>query len=264
MNKKITPKEILKIRKEFRSTALVRNIYSEVLNIIQPIVIYKLKKKKDKKNRKYLEDALLTSIAGISAAMKNTGWYLKKSLFSFYYLLWSPTHQKVILNKLKKKAIINKPEIIFPIPNNLNRCQTKLYVPPDFNRVEPILDVQAPTGYGLDNRFDYALNRFSNFSFPCGGGNPEACELVKEVILNWAKSDAAKRTSPSNHEDRHWNDTLTVNLWVASPMMAAYSFAKQIIKVPDEEDKIIKDNKIKKVILLNIIQYFSWQQKYLR
>jgi poly(beta-D-mannuronate) lyase len=103
------------------------------------------------------------------------------------------------------------------------------------------LDVQAPTGYGLDNRFDYALNRFSNFSFPCGGGNPEACELVKEVILNWAKSDAAKRTSPSNHEDRHWNDTLTVNLWVASPMMAAYSFAKQTIKVPFEEDKIIKE-----------------------
>ena len=66
-------KEILKIRKEFRSTALVRNIYSEVLNIIQPIVIYKLKKNKDKKNRKHLEDALLTSIAGISAAMKNTG-----------------------------------------------------------------------------------------------------------------------------------------------------------------------------------------------
>tara|TARA_A100001015_G_scaffold127097_1_gene140859 strand:+ start:3263 stop:3376 length:114 start_codon:yes stop_codon:yes gene_type:complete len=32
-----------------------------------------LKKNKNKKNRKYLEDALLTSIAGISAAMKNTG-----------------------------------------------------------------------------------------------------------------------------------------------------------------------------------------------
>ena len=73
LNKKITPKEILKVRKEFRSSVLVRNIYSEVLNIIQPIVIYKLKKNKDKKNRKNLEDALLTSIAGISAAMKNTG-----------------------------------------------------------------------------------------------------------------------------------------------------------------------------------------------
>ena len=33
----------------------------------------KLKKNKNSKNKKYLEDALLTSIAGISAAMKNTG-----------------------------------------------------------------------------------------------------------------------------------------------------------------------------------------------
>ena len=73
LNKKITPKEILKIRKEFRSSVLVRNIYSEVLNIIQPIVIYKLKKNKNKKDVEYLNDALLTSIAGISAAMKNTG-----------------------------------------------------------------------------------------------------------------------------------------------------------------------------------------------
>ena len=73
LNKMIAPKEILKIRKQFRSAAIVRNIYSEVLNIIQPIVISKLKKNKNKKNKKNLEDALLTSIAGISAAMKNTG-----------------------------------------------------------------------------------------------------------------------------------------------------------------------------------------------
>mgnify|MGYP002034485502 FL=1 len=73
MNKKITPKEIVKLRKEFRTSVLVRNIYSEVLNIIQPIVISKIKKNKNKNNRKYLNDSLLTSIAGISAAMKNTG-----------------------------------------------------------------------------------------------------------------------------------------------------------------------------------------------
>ncbi len=73
LNKKITPKEILKVRKEFRSSVLVRNIYSEVLNITQPIVIYKLKKNRNKRDAEYLNDALLTSIAGISAAMKNTG-----------------------------------------------------------------------------------------------------------------------------------------------------------------------------------------------
>ena len=73
LNKKITPKEISVIRKQFRSPIIARNIYSEVLNIIQPTVIKKLQVDKNPKNKQYLNDALLTSIAGISAAMKNTG-----------------------------------------------------------------------------------------------------------------------------------------------------------------------------------------------
>ena len=73
LNKKITPKEIIKSRKQFRSSIIVRNIYSEVINIIQPIVIKKIKSSKNLKDKKILEDALMTSIAGISAAMKNTG-----------------------------------------------------------------------------------------------------------------------------------------------------------------------------------------------
>ena len=106
-----------------------------------------------------------------------------------------------------------------------------MYVNQTTNPVLPVIKVDAPSGYGLDNRFMYTLNKFENFKRPCGGGIIEACENVKRVILDWAKADAAKRTGPSNHEGRHWNDTLTVNLWVASPMMAAYSFAKQIIKM---------------------------------
>ncbi|MDC3069106.1 phosphoenolpyruvate carboxylase [Candidatus Pelagibacter sp.] len=73
LNKKITPKEIAMIRKQFRSPIIARSIYSEVLNIIQPTVIKKLQVNKNPKNKQYLNDALLTSIAGISAAMKNTG-----------------------------------------------------------------------------------------------------------------------------------------------------------------------------------------------
>ena len=143
--------------------------------------------------------------------------------------------------QIKKKSIVNNPEIIFPIPKNLKTCQTKLYVSPETNQVKPILKVRAPVGYGLDDRFSYANDRFSNFSFPCSGGNAEACKHVKNIILEWAKSDAAKRTGPSDEEGRHWNDTLTVNLYTASPMIAAYSFAKQVIKISSEEDKIIKD-----------------------
>ena len=74
LNKKITPVKILKQRKIFRSSVIIRNIYSEVLHIIQAIVMKKLSTKKLNKNKKkYLNDSLMTSIAGISAAMKNTG-----------------------------------------------------------------------------------------------------------------------------------------------------------------------------------------------
>jgi phosphoenolpyruvate carboxylase len=74
LNKYITPIEIRSQRKKFRTTVLVRNIYSEVLNILQAVVMNKISKKKLRdEDRKYLNDAMITSIAGISAAMKNTG-----------------------------------------------------------------------------------------------------------------------------------------------------------------------------------------------
>ena len=64
---------------------------------------------------------------------------LKKITFLILLSFIITNTSKSDFKDIKKKAIINKPEIIFPIPKNLNRCQTKLYVPPDFNRVEPIL-----------------------------------------------------------------------------------------------------------------------------
>ena len=74
LNHNITPSEILKQRKAFRGPAIIRNVYSEVLNILQATVMMKLNKKNyNNINRNYLNDALMTSIAGISAAIKNTG-----------------------------------------------------------------------------------------------------------------------------------------------------------------------------------------------
>ncbi len=74
LNNYITPREILNQRKKFRTTILVRNIYSEVLNILQAVVMNKISSKRLKsEDMKYLNDAMMTSIAGISAAMKNTG-----------------------------------------------------------------------------------------------------------------------------------------------------------------------------------------------
>ena len=166
---------------------------------------------------------------------------MKINLLSIFIFIISVNYSFADFKKIKKKAEVNNPEIIFPVSKNTDKCIGKMYANPATNLVEPILEVKAPSGYGLDNRFFAALKKFENFKRPCGGGSVEACENVKRIILEWAKVDAAKRTGPSDHESRHWNDTLTVNLQIASPMMAGYSFAKQIINIPNNEDKIIKD-----------------------
>ena len=184
---------------------------------------------------------------------------MKKFVILFILLFFNSKISHADFKKIKKKAIVNNPEVIFPIPKNLEKCITKMYIDPMMNIVKPILKVEAPVGYGLDDRFDNALDKFSNFSHPCGGGNREACENVKRIILEWAKADAAKRTGPSDHEGRHWNDTLTVNLYIASPMLAAYSFVKQAIDVPSEEDQIIK-KWFKKIVKKN--EHLMYNQIY--
>ena len=74
LHNKITPKDVIKERKEFRKALFIRNNYAEMLNILQADIMNKLTNKRYKKlDKKFLKDSLMTSIAGISAAMKNTG-----------------------------------------------------------------------------------------------------------------------------------------------------------------------------------------------
>ena len=74
VNKKIMPNYIIEKRKEYRKSIRIRNTYAEVLNILQADIMKKLNKPKLKiKDKKYLKDAMLITIAGIAAAMKNVG-----------------------------------------------------------------------------------------------------------------------------------------------------------------------------------------------
>ena len=74
LHNKITPKEVIKERKEFRKALFIRNNYTEMLNLLQAGIMNKLNNKKyNKFDKNFLDDALMTYIAGISAAMKNTG-----------------------------------------------------------------------------------------------------------------------------------------------------------------------------------------------
>jgi phosphoenolpyruvate carboxylase len=74
LNKKIIPSYILEQRKEYRVSIRIRNTYAEVLNILQADIMNKLKKSNLRnKDKTILKDAILVTIAGIAAAMKNTG-----------------------------------------------------------------------------------------------------------------------------------------------------------------------------------------------
>ena len=74
LNRKIIPNYILEQRKGYRESIRKRNTYAEVLNILQADIMKKLSKGKLKiKNKRLLTDAMLVTIAGIAAAMKNVG-----------------------------------------------------------------------------------------------------------------------------------------------------------------------------------------------
>ena len=61
LHNKITPKEVIKERKEFRKALFIRNNYTEMLNILQANIMKKLTNKKYKKlDKKFLEDSIIT------------------------------------------------------------------------------------------------------------------------------------------------------------------------------------------------------------
>ena len=89
-----------------------------------------------------------------------------KEILLIILILFFNSNSFANFKEIKKKAVVNKPEIIFPIPKNLKNCQTKLYVSPELNKIEPILKVKAPIGYGLDDRYDYAPVSYTHLTLP--------------------------------------------------------------------------------------------------
>ena len=91
---------------------------------------------------------------------------MKRSFIIILLLFLNSNISHADFKQIKKKATVSKPEIIFPIQTGKKGCIKDLYVTPDKNYVLPVLKVEAPSGYGLDNRFDYALSKFEDLSFP--------------------------------------------------------------------------------------------------
>ena len=161
---------------------------------------------------------------------------MKKLLIIFVLLFFPNLSLADDFKSIKKKATVTNPKIIFPIQTNEGECSEPTYHA-FVQKIDPIETLDAPKGYGLDDRFDQVRSKFEQYSIPCSGGNAQSCEIVKKIILKWAKADAPKRSKSGDL----WNDTLTINLHINNPMMSAYSFARQLIEFTSEEEKLIEE-----------------------
>ena len=178
---------------------------------------------------------------------------MKKILICFWLFVF-PNNVFADFKEIKKNAEVKNSIIIFPIKDesSYKSCSKRTLRNPKYHKIEPLFKVGAPKNYGLDDRYDAVRQIFEKFSMPCGSGNVEACEKVKEVLLDWSKQGAVKSLKGPSR----MNDTLSINLHINNPFIAAYSFAKQVINFTEEEDEIIKKwftKTVKKTILNNLI-----------
>jgi hypothetical protein len=90
----------------------------------------------------------------------------------------------------------------------------------------PIIMVQGPEGYGLDNRLQNAGDQVMRMGSGCTGGDMDQCGLVAETLSDWARAGAVMVRRSNKDSARYWNDTLSVNLGIVRPFIGAYSIAR--------------------------------------
>ena len=88
--------------------------------------------------------------------------------------------------------------------------------------------VTAPRGYGLDKRYYEVGARFRSLGAACLRGIANACDAVHGYALDWAQNSGLG--GPEGRKDKalYWNNTLTANMRLLAPMLAALGVAEQI------------------------------------
>ncbi len=99
--------------------------------------------------------------------------------------------------------------------------------------VSVVADVSAPEGYGLDDRFNYVSDQFKRLSEACLAGSQVSCRTIQISSLKWAAE------SKLNIPRAIWNDTLTINMRLLSPMLAALGVAEEFLPMPEDERKVL-------------------------
>ena len=101
-------------------------------------------------------------------------------------------------------------------------------------------DVAGPDGYGLDERYSRVGVHFRRLGASCLGGIGPACVAIQDDAMNWARhSRLGGPAGKSSDSSRYWNDTLSINMRLLSPMIAALGVAEQFSPIAPEDRKIL-------------------------
>ena len=103
--------------------------------------------------------------------------------------------------------------------------------------VSVLADVSAPEDYGLDDRFNKVSDQFKRLSEACLAGSQVSCRTIQISSLKWATESKLNR--PRASDGGKWNDTLTINMRLLSPMLAALGVAEEFLPMPEDERKVL-------------------------
>jgi len=110
----------------------------------------------------------------------------------------------------------------------------------DYNITTPVLvldNVAAPEGYGLDDRYNAISDQFKHLSEACLGGSKISCLTIQKSAFKWSTESGIDKPRPT--DGALWNDTLTVNMRLLSPMVAALGVANMILPIPSNKSDVI-------------------------
>lgn len=108
----------------------------------------------------------------------------------------------------------------------------------DIDRTVIVLaDVSAPEDYGLDDRYNTVTDQFKRLSERCLAGSQVSCRTIQISSVKWANE--SKLDKPRSTDGGKWNDTLTINMRLLSPMLAALGVAEEFSPMPEVERAVL-------------------------
>ena len=113
-------------------------------------------------------------------------------------------------------------------------------------RPEVMHDLITSAGYP-DDRYLAVSETLRMLGARCLRGDEEACTTIQDYSLDWARNSKLKGPRGDTDDDIFWEDTLTINMRLLVPMIAALSAAEQYAPMADS-DRAVLDRWLKRKV----------------